>query len=387
MPPKLTSEAVASVNDMAKEAIAESISHRPSAANFFHNMTPETIATSLKKKKKNKQSNDDTENEASKRTKYDISSDEDGDNDNNDDDEDSESVEITYYCHVLKDASVAPGKGKAKDFLVHANYTRLVTPTFQHTDKPWVGSEVIVVSGSLSGTSTTVQDVAIDAQRHLRLTVQAISTGRIVELGYINMQERCQISQQEFNIKFPWWDVQVRIVVRTFADHFGIVKNVWHDFRGFLLLLIYVPNQFCSIEVYKHSSTGSFLRFLQCKQDHCPGLALKSILFEANSKINQEFSGRVDYQDVRYASDSERDAFFGEYNPWDPSSKTPITSTLTEDKSASNPLELPLVQPPKHWILHPKLLGIPVLVDIRGGDYDTSGKKSGILLRPPKVST
>ncbi|KAE9395468.1 hypothetical protein BT96DRAFT_977948 [Gymnopus androsaceus JB14] len=102
MPPKWTSEAVASVNDMAKEAIAESISRCPSAANFFHNMTPETIATSLKKKKKNKQSNDDTENEASKRTKYDISSDEDGDNDNNDDDEDSEN------------ASVAPGKGKAK---------------------------------------------------------------------------------------------------------------------------------------------------------------------------------------------------------------------------------------------------------------------------------
>ena len=78
----------------------------------------------------------------------------------------------------------------SQDFLVHANSTRLVTPTFQHTDKPWVGTEVIVVSGSLSGTSATVQDVAIDAQRRLRLTVQAISTGRIVELGYIDVQER-----------------------------------------------------------------------------------------------------------------------------------------------------------------------------------------------------
>ncbi|KAE9398584.1 hypothetical protein BT96DRAFT_821645 [Gymnopus androsaceus JB14] len=56
-------------------------------------------------------------------------------------------------------------------------------------------------------------------------------------------------SQQEFNIEFPWRDVQVRIVVGTFADQLGIVKNVWRDFRGFLRLLIYITNQFCSIEL------------------------------------------------------------------------------------------------------------------------------------------
>ena len=70
-------------------------------------------------------------------------------------------------------------------------------------------------------------------------------------------------SQQEFNIEFPWRDVQVRIVVGTFADHFGIVKNVWRDFRGFLLLLIYVPNQFCSIEV-----------------DHCCVVECKYVYFD-----------------------------------------------------------------------------------------------------------
>ncbi|KAE9383693.1 hypothetical protein BT96DRAFT_1008879 [Gymnopus androsaceus JB14] len=104
----------------------------------------------------------------------------------------------------------------------------LATPMFQHIDKPWVSTEVILVSGSLSGTSATVQDIAIDAQWRLRLTVQLISTGRIVELGYIDVQEcwtKCNLmdflplkpSQQEFNIEFPWWDVQVRIVVGTFA--------------------------------------------------------------------------------------------------------------------------------------------------------------------------
>ncbi|KAE9395481.1 hypothetical protein BT96DRAFT_942390 [Gymnopus androsaceus JB14] len=81
---------------------------------------------------------------------------------------------------------------------------------------------------------------------------------------------------------------------------------------------------------------------------------------------------------------AEREVFFGEYDPWDPSSKTPIASTLTEDESASNLLELPLVQPPKHWILHPKLLRIPMLVDIHGGDYNTSGKKSGIFVETVK---
>ncbi|KAE9395482.1 hypothetical protein BT96DRAFT_997600 [Gymnopus androsaceus JB14] len=119
-------------------------------------------------------------------------------------------------------------KERGSDFLVHTNSTRLATPMFQHIDKPWVSTEVILVSGSLSGTSATVQDIAIDAQWRLRLTVQLISTGRIVELGYTDMQEcwtKCNLmdflplkpSQQEFNIEFPWWDVQVRIVVGTFA--------------------------------------------------------------------------------------------------------------------------------------------------------------------------
>ncbi|KAE9407713.1 hypothetical protein BT96DRAFT_809265, partial [Gymnopus androsaceus JB14] len=81
-------------------------------------------------------------------------------------------------------------KGRGIDFLVHANSTRLATPKFQRINKPWIGAEVVVVSGPFSGTSATVQDVTIDARRRLRLTVQAICTGKNVELGYFDVQER-----------------------------------------------------------------------------------------------------------------------------------------------------------------------------------------------------
>ncbi|KAE9384924.1 hypothetical protein BT96DRAFT_1093799 [Gymnopus androsaceus JB14] len=38
-------------------------------------------------------------------------------------------------------------------------------------------------------------------------------------------------------------------------------------------------------------------------------------------------------------------------------------------------------QPLQHWILHPKLLGIPIQVDINGGELDTSMKKGRIFVK------
>ncbi|KAK7024258.1 hypothetical protein VNI00_016475 [Paramarasmius palmivorus] len=41
-------------------------------------------------------------------------------------------------------------------------------------------------------------------------------------------------------------------------------------------------------------------------------------------------------------------------------------------------------QPPSHWILHFNLLGIPIHVDVKGGQHDTMGEQQGTFLTPEK---
>ncbi|KAE9389042.1 hypothetical protein BT96DRAFT_413986 [Gymnopus androsaceus JB14] len=60
-------------------------------------------------------------------------------------------------------------------------------------------------------------------------------------------------------------------------------------------------------------------------------------------------------------------------------SKSPQTP---DSWPASPPLPAPMPERPlRHWILHPKLLGIPIQVDINGGSLDTSTKKGGIFVK------
>ena len=65
--------------------------------------------------------------------------------------------------------------------------------------------------------------------------------------------------------------------------------------------------------------------------------------------------------------------------PWTPASPSPALSS----RQSSPPLRtfLPALSPPDHWILHPKLVGIPIRVDITGGgELDTSHKKNGAIV-------
>ncbi|KAJ3817521.1 hypothetical protein F5880DRAFT_1618200 [Lentinula raphanica] len=59
--------------------------------------------------------------------------------------------------------------------------------------------------------------------------------------------------------------------------------------------------------------------------------------------------------------------------PW-----TPASPSLLPFRSPSP--EPPPPPPPDHWLLNPKLLGIPIKVDIRGGGLDTLNKKDGIFV-------
>ncbi|KAJ3789213.1 hypothetical protein GGU10DRAFT_372413 [Lentinula aff. detonsa] len=65
--------------------------------------------------------------------------------------------------------------------------------------------------------------------------------------------------------------------------------------------------------------------------------------------------------------------------PWTPASPLPSRAP-----SPSPPLPSrapsPAPPPPDHWVLNPKLLGIMIKVDIRGGTMDTLKKKDGIFV-------
>lgn len=63
---------------------------------------------------------------------------------------------------------------------------------------------------------------------------------------------------------------------------------------------------------------------------------------------------------------------------WPDQSPRASSSLPEQSPRASSPLH---EQPLPHWILHPKLLGIPIQVDIIGGELDTSMKKGGIFVK------
>ena len=60
--------------------------------------------------------------------------------------------------------------------------------------------------------------------------------------------------------------------------------------------------------------------------------------------------------------------------PWTPASPPP---PIWHESSPSPPVALSV---PDHWILHPKLVGIPIRVDISGGELETSKKKDGVIV-------
>ncbi|KAJ3832859.1 hypothetical protein F5878DRAFT_634028 [Lentinula raphanica] len=61
-------------------------------------------------------------------------------------------------------------------------------------------------------------------------------------------------------------------------------------------------------------------------------------------------------------------------------SRSPLPWTPASPSLRSPSPEPPPPPPPDHWLLNPKLLGIPIKVDIRGGGLDTLNKKDGIFV-------
>jgi hypothetical protein len=92
-------------------------------------------------------------------------------------------------------------------------------------------------------------------------------------------------------------------------------------------------------------------------------------------------------------TDLERETIFT--GVWSPGDRTPTLSPSSTPGPASpphvpdSPLSLLLPEPPAphissafegHWVLDPKLVGIPIQVDINSGELDTSRKKAGIFV-------
>ncbi|KAJ3779755.1 hypothetical protein GGU10DRAFT_381844 [Lentinula aff. detonsa] len=72
-------------------------------------------------------------------------------------------------------------------------------------------------------------------------------------------------------------------------------------------------------------------------------------------------------------------------SPWNPASSPLHMQGLSSPYPRPPPQSEPTTsQPPSTfdgpWILHPKLVGIPIQVDINGGEMDTSNKRTGIFV-------
>lgn len=108
--------------------------------------------------------------------------------------------------------------------------------------------------------------------------------------------------------------------------------------------------------------------------------------------VNYEFA---QYESIPISSTpmpsySERETIFTGIRKPDYVYPDPFESPLSPDPICALPLwpdQSPRASSPlheqrlPHWILHPKLLGIPIQVVIIGGESDTSMKKGGIFVK------
>ncbi|KAF5381857.1 hypothetical protein D9757_008344 [Collybiopsis confluens] len=385
--------------------------------------------------------------------------------------------------------------GGGVEFRVHVNSVKLTTPTYLNSDIPWLGVAVQIQSGPHSHSIGMVQDVRISSARSLLITVR-LQGGHEFISGYSALRELTtgrrladyqplRPNQRQFNVEFPWKDIEVVIQSGRFAGCTGYVKNLRVDFRGALLLSLWVTQYRCSIEI-EHSDVnerhtniplmtyrplegkeieefnfnaslqsmrtgpvpwvGLMVDFIKGEYKGQHGVIRDVNRYQFDPKRPSKKTGleltveryvftttpasgvvKVDYDMVRYHRTAyllcdvfmptARQSFYmpaqDHHNLLSPSSdrvaeddfdtggRTPLPTDLERatiftgvwspncptpmPASPSSPATPPRAASPgsttlAHWILHPKLLGIPIKVDIKGGELDTSQKKDGIFV-------
>ncbi|KAE9384026.1 hypothetical protein BT96DRAFT_1008518 [Gymnopus androsaceus JB14] len=289
-------------------------------------------------------------------------------------------------------------------------------------DVPWKDVEVVIQSGSFVSSIGIVKDVRRDFRGSLRVLLWIVQHNCSVEVDHSAVMERRtfmplleslplhdhQLKRFSVNSTFeamrtgpvPWVGLLVDFVKGEYKSEHGAVRDVNRyavdsqnpQGRSGLTL---------TVERYTFSANSSnrlvkvdynAVRYHKTKHLLCDVFmpTAKQSFYIPNTSLF-DASTPLPIASTPMPNDFERETIFtGIWAP-DYVYPDPLESPLSPDPvhaSESPPppdprrTSPPLPEPPlQHWILHPKLLGIPIQVDINGGELDTSTKKAGIFVK------
>ncbi|KAJ3792648.1 hypothetical protein GGU11DRAFT_760593 [Lentinula aff. detonsa] len=323
------------------------------------------------------------------------------------------------------------------NFHVHVNSVKLALPEYLNTKIPWLNVQVWVVNRPYINWTGFVKHVAVTSGCSLAITVCS-PDGQERVLGYQAVREiwiwsssgsllmdyqPLRPHQRQFDVEVPWKEIEV--LIQTQAP-----------------LLTYRPLEGNQLKEFSISSSiegmytgplpwlGFLVDFVKGKYKGEYSLVKDVNHYQVNPALNGKWSGltltveqytfttnpssklvKADYDALRFHKFTEVDSGLSTPLPHDfeketifhaPMSSHPVSVTImlaqspapwpwtpasplpSRAPSPSPPLPSrapsPAPPPPDHWVLNPKLLGIMIKVDIRGGTMDTLKKKDGIFV-------
>ncbi|KAF5374538.1 hypothetical protein D9757_012400 [Collybiopsis confluens] len=273
-------------------------------------------------------------------------------------------------------------------------------------EAPWKEIRVTILSGRFAGQFAIVKHSWIDFRGALRLSLWVLSYNCSVEVDYSAVHEEITglplhvyrplegNQLKEFAIKpameamrtgpLPWLGLVVDIVKGYYKGQSGVVRDV-NRYRVDPLIKSKKSGLTLTVERHVFTAVASTIlvevdydavRFHKTRHRLC-----EVFLPTAKQSFYCPEPGYL--KDVDVDLNTDRDVVLVVHE----SSKTPLPNDFERETifygSWSPNLPPPLLAsplPPDHWILHPKLVGIPIKVDISSGPLDTSKKKDGIIV-------
>lgn len=212
-------------------------------ANFFHNMTPESVAATLNKKQKScesveppdvddvngTESETDMDEGSSKCIKYNIDNE---DSSSNNNDTSNDDIQVTYYCNVLKDPPPMVGKAKGKPRKdEYKDYTPFVLPSSAS-----YSSLVVAIAQKLPCSVLSVPEDELKWRKATPITTTPVLMGG--EIGYrsalIPKLQATAFGQREVMLYMPKpiSEILVRCIIcfRSFELNFCVCQDPKFDY-------------------------------------------------------------------------------------------------------------------------------------------------------------
>ncbi|KAK7024600.1 hypothetical protein VNI00_016161 [Paramarasmius palmivorus] len=256
---------------------------------------------------------------------------------------------------------------------------------------PWINMVVHVVSGQHKGKTALVRDVNKQPMHYehtgsslcLSLELQVVTAGQVnplVEVDYAHVREIVTGKPLEFyqplrrdqSFYSPIFSPGLQLDVIAFKKSLPIPDL--SNRRPVISILGYDPD-YDPISARLRDKTpaedGSATPRPSRSEEMDPAWQIREDEVEEEVAI-AEYGGSSWCDpdlDRRYA-DTQSDWFYT------------ITGRILDRSSTPPMLSMSPLSQPSHWILHPKLRGIAIYVEIEGGDHDTLQRKKGVSVVP-----